>query len=106
MYDCLWFFCVGAASSLESEYKVVRVSIDSKPGMQLAKQQGVLQKGIPAVQIVAGSHADILMAGKIESLSSLKVKVGNAARRYNAVRHDETGLYVHSEFYTENGSDL
>jgi thioredoxin-like negative regulator of GroEL len=94
------------ATSLETEYKVVRVSIDSKPGMQLAKQQGVLKRGIPAVQIVAGSHSDILMAGKVESLASLKAKVASAALRYKAVRHGATGLMVHSEFYTEHVGDL
>ena len=39
------------ARSLESEYAIARVSIDSKPGMALAKAQGVLSKGIPAVQV-------------------------------------------------------
>ena len=92
------------ATSLENEYKIARVSIDSKPGMQLAKQQGVLKRGIPAVQIVAGSHSDILMAGKVESLASLKAKVASAATRYKAVRHSDTGLMVHSEFYTEHTS--
>ena len=38
-------------SSLSGEYRTARVCIDSKPGMKLAKDQGVLAKGIPAVQV-------------------------------------------------------
>ena len=90
------------ASSLETEFRVARVSIDSKPGMKLAREQGVLKRGIPAVQIVAGSHSELLMAGKTEPLAKLKVKVAEAAKKYNSKRHDETGLWVHSEFYTEH----
>jgi len=53
------------------------------------------------LQIVAGSHSDILMAGKIESLEALKSKVQEANLRYRPTKHPDTGLWVHHGFYSE-----
>mmetsp|Transcript_63474 Transcript_63474/g.127463 ORF Transcript_63474/g.127463 Transcript_63474/m.127463 type:complete len:148 (-) Transcript_63474:235-678(-) len=90
------------ASSIESEYGIGRVNIDSKEGMKLAKQQGILKLGIPAVQVVAGSHSSVVMAGKSLSQAELQKSISQTAQRYKSTKHPDTGLYVHSDFFSEN----
>lgn len=94
------------ANSIDNEYRIGRVNIDSKEGMSLAKKQGFLKLGIPAVQVVAGSHSEIVMAGKPMSQAALQRSISATAQRYQPTKHPETGLYIHSEFYSENKMEL
>eukprot|EP00622_Pseudochattonella_farcimen_P001923 FR736743.1.p1 GENE.FR736743.1~~FR736743.1.p1 ORF type:complete len:178 (+),score=24.45 FR736743.1:55-534(+) len=66
-------------SMKHSGVRTARCSIDTKDGMKLAKDQGVLNKGIPAVQIIQGKankttnlKSELVMAGKILPTASLK----------------------------------
>ncbi len=85
---------------------VVIFAIVTKEGSQLAKEQGVLKRGIPAVQLVAGSHSNILMAGKLEELGALRAAIQNDVKRYRATINPVTKLLVHSEFYFETSEEL
>jgi len=61
--------------------KIGRVNIDDKLGMELAKQMGVLNEGIPCVRLVHGKNGEqvTVMAGDITNqnifVNALKAKV-------------------------------
>lgn len=83
---------------LSSKVKVGRCSIDDRQGMKLAQEQGILDRGIPAVQIVHGAQkSDILMAGKIIPRHQLKTKIEASLSKAAAAPHPETGLLQRGE---------
>ncbi len=88
------------ASTTEKEYHVARVNIDTKSGLILAKKNSILQKGIPAIQVVAGSHSEVIMAGSLQKINTLLEKIKETTKRYKATKNNE-GLYTYGLFFTE-----
>jgi len=64
--------------------KFGRVQIDTAEGMQLAQRQGIMSRGIPAVQLHAGEASELLMAGNLETLQGLEQKMTDALKRHHA----------------------
>jgi hypothetical protein len=92
--------------SIDKEFRVARVNIDSKAGTKLAKEQGVLKLGIPAVQIVAGNHGSVIMAGQADSLLTLQSKIKESAVKFHATKNIDTGFWQHSDFFIEAKPEL
>lgn len=60
-----------------SGLKLGRVNIDNKKGMKLAKDHGILNRGIPAVRVIHNKRGDgdIIMAGKLMDARALKDRI-------------------------------
>jgi thiol-disulfide isomerase/thioredoxin len=90
------------ANSIENEYRIGRVNIDTKEGMRLAKEQGILKRGIPAIQVVAGKDSSIVMAGKLLGFSDILQSISTINQGFNSKKHPGTGLFMRPGFDTMN----